>query len=659
MSPLRVLTAALFITASFSKVPETCPAISDAGIDYADANLTVVNGTNDPGTCCDACTNYNIKADAEGRPRCNTAVWHNIEPVGQCSLKNTADKPFKGGNVQAYKAPAYRGSLYFSRIYTSNMVLQSAPAQANVWGFCFPFICPNSSSLSAKFDGNAIDVRVISASNGVNRWVATLPATPASTDEHSIVVTSGVRKDASATIDGVLFGDVWVCSGQSNMAYSINGSNGEKLVHPPVNNSLAEIADMKNYPYLRLFRVGRNQQPAPVLEPLPASDGGSDALVTGWSRPCPPNGTEGTSPCRVDFSNVCYFFGRNIQAGLKIAQKKTVPIGLIGTYVGGTADELWSSPDALKKCLDPSKPIPATDSTLWNGMISPLLNMTIKGAIWYQGEADSGHPGGEYDGYNCTFPEMIADWRRQWHSSTGGQTDKEFPFGFVQLNSVGNGTAYDNPQNPQDNADDLGSEFGFAGLRWSQSASYGYAPNPAQPSVFMGVSVDTPDKPFTYTGNNGVRDPGFNVHSPFKQPTAARLARAAMPVAYPGVMDVDTTGPRAGQVTRDVSAGTVVIKVANLGSAKVLEARSTRGFEALSNGTWVSVVVSGTDQDSVTVSGVPSDATKLRYNWYSNPCGTDCFDCAVYIGPVPLLFGGLSGEMGFLPLPPFVVHLEP
>jgi hypothetical protein len=56
--------------------------------------------------------------------------------------------------------------------------------------------------------------------------------------------------------------------------------------------------------------------------------------------------------------------------------------GLIGTYWGGTADELWSSPDALKECLDPTKPVPATDSSLFYGMLSPFLRTTIKGAIW-------------------------------------------------------------------------------------------------------------------------------------------------------------------------------------------------------------------------------------------------------------------------------------
>ena len=76
------------------------------------------------------------------------------------------------------------------------------------------------------------------------------------------------------------------------------------------------------------------------------------------------------------------------------------------------------------------------DGAFWNGMIRPLLNTTIKGVIWYQGESDASHPGGHQDsGYNCTFPAMIADWREKWHAGTQQGTDAQFPFGFVQVGS--------------------------------------------------------------------------------------------------------------------------------------------------------------------------------------------------------------------------------
>jgi sialate O-acetylesterase len=162
--------------------------------------------------------------------------------------------------------------------------------------------------------------------------------------------------------------------------------------------------------------------------------------------------------------------------------------------VGGTPDEAWSSTDALEQCLEPNGhwPVQKTNySFLWNSMIAPLTNTTIKGAVWYQGEADAAHPGGMYDGYNCTFPAMIQDWRLKWGEGTNKQTDAEFPFGFVQLNSVGNSTVYDRPSD-KSNGDPYSPAFGYGGVRWAQTAGFGYTPNPKMPNVFMATSFDTP-----------------------------------------------------------------------------------------------------------------------------------------------------------------------
>ena len=118
---------------------------------------------------------------------------------------------------------------------------------------------------------------------------------------------------------------------------------------------------------------------------------------------------------------------------------------------------------------------------------------------------------------------------------------------------------------------------------------------------------------------------GFGVHSPFKQPTAARLARAGLAVAYN--FSFDSTGPTPGALKRGAGAragggdGSLVLTIENVG-AGVLPLRSSKGFEVLSAGEglsaarWVSVVASATTSDSVTITGVPADGTKLRYNWY-------------------------------------------
>lgn len=252
---------------------------------------------------------------------------------------------------------------------------------------------------------------------------------------------------------------------------------------------------------------------------------------------------------------------------------------------------------------------------------------------------------------------MIADWREKWLHGTDGQTDATFPFGFVQLNSVGNATTYDNPPAATGN-DPFSPIFGYAGLRWSQTAGYGYVPNARMPNVFMATSVDTPDRPFPFTGINGVFDAGFNVHSPFKQPTSSRLARAGLVVAY-GVNSsvVDTVGPLPLDVSPVSANGDVVVTLQAIGDAGGIELHSTQGFETLVNGRWKSVRISANTRDTVTVGSVDPSATHLRYNWYSNPCGTGCFGCAVYVKVKALPGPVLSGAQPTLPLPPFFAKL--
>ena len=82
-----------------------------------------------------------------------------------------------------------------------------------------------------------------------------------------------------------------------------------------------------------------------------------------------------------------------------------------------------------------------------------------------------------------------------------------------------------------------------------------------------------------------------------------------------------------------------------------MEVHGSRGFEVLAGGTWVSTSIKSHTKDTVTIADV-AGGTKLRYNWYSNPCGYYCFECAVYVTTTPVV-PGLSGEEPFLPLPPF------
>eukprot|EP00937_MAST-01D_sp_MAST-1D-sp2_P000996 g996.t1 len=533
--------------------------------------------------------------------------------------------------------PAFR----FSNAYGNDMVLQSAPQHAAVWGFT-----SHEDDVVTVRLGNATVVKadppVLYLGNWT--WRAELPPTAASLTAQWTISASSAKSGAVATLRRVLFGDVWVCSGQSNMAYAMGG-------HMAVNNSREEVAAMANYSdALRLYQVGNKGSDVPLSEnPSPA----------GWSPPCPFSNTTNSTLCsRSGFSAVCWFFGRDTFDALPAAAKR--PIGLVESNVGGTPVEHWSSPAALARCRNPAGGRYHPDSVLWNGMIVPLLNTTIKGAVWYQGEQNAGRPGGMYDGYNCTFPVMIDDWRAQWRAGTRGQTDATFPFGFVQLNGNGaadgfNGSAVDDPV--------LGAysnRWGFAGLRWAQTAGYGYAPNPRMLNTFMAVALDTPN-------------PSGGVHSPYKQPVGSRLARAGLGAAY-GIKQ-PTRGPvvesvRWADTRTPTSSLTVVVGGllgAGAGASPSLLVRNTTGFEVLMPrppdgntsrpGLWLNapVVAHDAGAGTVTLAGAPANGTHLRYEWYGNPCGLGCFECAVY-GAVPPL-GALSGELDFLPLPPFIIEL--
>jgi len=191
-------------------------------------------------------------------------------------------------------------------------------------------------------------------------------------------------------LKNILVGEVWICSGQSNMAWTVKLSEDSEAV----------IAASKD-PLLRLYTVPRSDR----LQELPP----------GWQEAGPD-----TVP---NFSAVGYFFGKHLREALK------APVGLIDSSVGGTPAEAWTSRSAL--LADPElrsmveKPSTRV-SYLYNGMIAPLQPYAIRGAIWYQGESNAGRA---YQ-YRTLFPAMIRNWREAW-----GHGD--FTFLFVQLAPFG------------------------------------------------------------------------------------------------------------------------------------------------------------------------------------------------------------------------------
>jgi sialate O-acetylesterase len=192
-------------------------------------------------------------------------------------------------------------------------------------------------------------------------------------------------------VRNILVGEVWICSGQSNMEMGIGACD-----------KAAEEIAAADYPRIRLFQVPN------VKATEPATD-----VKAAWAV-CSPK-TVGAGGW-AGFSAAGYYFGRQLHKDLG------VPVGLIDTTWGGTPAEFWTSNKSLE--ADPAlKPLAQGESScLYNGMLAPLIPFGIRGAIWYQGESNAGRA---YQ-YRTLFPAMIRDWRTNW-----GQGD--FPFGFVQI----------------------------------------------------------------------------------------------------------------------------------------------------------------------------------------------------------------------------------
>ncbi|XP_066288580.1 sialate O-acetylesterase-like isoform X1 [Branchiostoma lanceolatum] len=390
--------------------------------------------------------------------------------------------------------------------YGDHMVLQQGPHRAVLWGYGE---VGATVSVSVDTSSSVISTMVYKGKGGRGVWKVELDPMPPG-GPHRI---QGVH-DRNGTLqrivlEDVLFGDVWLCSGQSNMEFTVRQG-----LH-----ASQEIAEAANFPDIRLFTVQRMQSDEP-LDDL-------DKILQPWAVAS--SDSVGGAPWKY-FSAVCWFFGRDLYSHLGY------PIGLVATSWSATSIEMWSPPQVLEDCnitLSHSEELEELDvgwlrehSVLWNAMIHPLLNMTIMGAIWYQGEANTRWP----DTYSCTFPGMIDSWRKEWYMGTGGHTDRHFPFGFVQISTV-----------------ELGeTNMGYPAIRWHQTADYGYVPNPAMPNVFMAVAMDLVD----------LESPFGSIHPRDKQDVASRLVLGARAVAYDET-EVTFQGPRPVSVNVDPEKRTV------------------------------------------------------------------------------------------------------
>ncbi|MCE9531989.1 MAG: sialate O-acetylesterase [Planctomycetes bacterium] len=265
---------------------------------------------------------------------------------------------------------------------SEGMVLQQK-SKAKIWG-----TAEKGEAINVSFRDKTTDTKADDKGN----WVVDVE-TGAAGGPFALTI----KGSNTIAYKNVLVGEVWICSGQSNMEAKV----GSYLKSDDMPYASAAAPN----PMLRTFNVKRNPQTTPQTE-----------TAGEWIE---------ASPKTVgQFTAVGYFFGRHLQENLK------VPVGLIHTSWGGTRIEAWMSESALAP-FEKANPTakagsPNGASQLYNGMIAPLLNYQVKGAIWYQGESNAG---GAYK-YRATHPAMVENWRADFRNP-------DLAFYFVQLAPFG------------------------------------------------------------------------------------------------------------------------------------------------------------------------------------------------------------------------------
>lgn len=278
-------------------------------------------------------------------------------------------------------------------IFCDNMVLQQQ-TEAAIWGKA-----DRNSSIKVTTSWNGKSYSTKATAEG--SWKLKV-STPKAGGPYEITISDGKM----LKLRNVLIGEVWVCSGQSNMEMPMKGFKNQ-----PILGSSDAVALSAN-PNIRLFTVKK----ATSLEPL-------DDFSGEWKTCIPENVYE--------FSATAYYFGRMLNKALD------VPIGLINSSWGGTRIEPWISESGSKNFdwvkLPEKKPVEnlsqQTPTVLFNAMINPIVGYGIRGGIWYQGESNRNEP----DKYAKLLPGLVENWRSVWGIG-------EFPFYFVQIAPFDYGT---------------------------------------------------------------------------------------------------------------------------------------------------------------------------------------------------------------------------
>lgn len=462
--------------------------------------------------------------------------------------------------------------LQLAGIFTDHMVLQRQQPVA-IWG--------------TAAAGHTVHVRIgeqtVSATAAANgAWRATLQPMPASAIPATLTV-SDPAASATVTVSDVLVGEVWLGSGQSNMAMQVR-----RALNPEQEAAASDL------PTIRLFTEGSTAADSPGTTPR------------GSWQVCTPDSASA-------FSATLFFFGRELHAALD------VPVGLINSSVGGTPIESWISADAqlstpeladhsrellqayhdydeaaataaferqLRRYEDrvkagetglrrPRNPLDThrrrgAPGWLFNGKISPLIPFTLRGVVWYQGEnnANSEHP----ELYRHQLPALISDWRTRWNA--------ELPFAWVQL--------------PNYTADDAG---------WTEVRD-GMLQTLSVPATGMAITIDI--------GEAG------DIHPKNKQDVGKRLSLWALADVYDHPVPA-ASGPLPAAYDFAGRSVTVTFRHAARGLQSA-DQQSLRGFELLdSDGNWhPAAATPAADRVVVAADAVPTPLG-IRYAWAALP----------------------------------------
>ena len=388
----------------------------------------------------------------------------------------------------------------------------------------------------------------------------------------------------------------------------------------------------------------------------------------------------------MQFSAACWYFAQALTDELGA---NAPPLGMIASSVGGTQIEAWTPPNIINECQNNScQTKPAGCGVLWNGMVCPYLNMTIKGILWYQGENNmGGTPGNVMDhvGYGCMLPKMVQTWREAW-SVVPKTTDPLAPFGVYTLAA---GTSE-------------GAANKMGAMRWAQTANHGVAPNKDLPNVFIASGYDLgepwgwgcqaknccqhtviePQPPCSGdTRWSEWQTHSFmgTIHPRTKYIISSRAAHAAAVLVY------GSSGPYIGPVitgcsmssdkksieihfnkTLMTSSDKVIVQeynVSNNASAMLVTsiddppmiAPDRRNTDV--NWTAVDIKINeGADGVIVDLSRLDGQApTALRYGWDDYPC---CGTLDTSLAPCPMASCPIMGSPSMLPAVPFFAYIK-